>query len=165
MTGASFTNAINSLTTAIGARSTLRLLLAFATVVLALLFLFPVMDLPSSTSAGAQTQMQLNREACDEFKKADAEMNAVYRRITRDYRQNAGFIAALKKAQLAWIRYRDAHLESVFPGAAGQYGSVNPMCRCQNLAEVTKERTQVLNRWVEGIEEGDVCAGSIKTKE
>jgi len=43
-------------------------------------------------------------------------MNDVYRRIGRDYRDNPGFIAALKKAQLAWIRYRDAHLESIFPG-------------------------------------------------
>lgn len=108
--------------------------------------------------------MELNQEACEGYKKADAEMNAVYRRINRDYRHDPGFIVALKKAQLAWIRYRDAHLVSIFPGDASQYGSINPMCRCMNLAEITKARTQILNRWVEGVEEGDVCAGSIKIK-
>ena len=164
MTVATFTNAINSLTTAINSRPVLHQLLAFGAAVLALLLFFPVMSLPSSAFAGAQTQMQVNKEACDEYKKADAEMNAVYRRITRDYRQNPHFITALKKAQLAWIRYRDAHLESLFPRDAGQYGSINPMCRCMNLAEITKERTHALDRWVEGIEEGDVCAGSVKVK-
>jgi uncharacterized protein YecT (DUF1311 family) len=144
-------------------RSTSRQLLAYTTVVLAILLFTPAMDLPTSF-VRAQTQMQLNKEACDEYKKADAEMSDVYRRINRDYRDDAGFIAALKKAQLAWIRYRDAHLESIFPGDPSQYGSINPMCRCTNLAEITKERTRVLKRWVEGIEEGDVCAGSVKTK-
>jgi uncharacterized protein YecT (DUF1311 family) len=163
MIAITFSNAITSLTRVFSSQCRLRQLLESSTVVLAILFFAPVMDLPSS-SAGAQTQMQLNKEACDEYKKADVEMNDVYRRINRDYRDNPGFIAALKKAQLAWIRYRDAHLESIFPGDPSQYGSINPMCRCTNLAEITKERTKVLKRWVEGIEEGDVCAGSVKVK-
>ena len=118
----------------------------------------------SSSFANAQSQMQLNKEACDEHKKADAEMNVAYQRIRRDYREDAHFIAVLKKAQLAWLRYRDAHVESIYPGAPSQYGSVAPMCRCMALAEITRARTQVLNRWVEGVEEGDVCAGSMKVK-
>lgn len=139
------------------------LLRKIATVSFALL-LGPAVNFSASNVASAQNQMQLNKEACDEFKKSDAEMNAVYLRIRRDYRQNREFIAALKQAQLAWIRFRDAHLASLFPGDASQYGSINTMCRCTNLAEITKARTQVLNQWVEGIEEGDVCAGSVKTK-
>jgi uncharacterized protein YecT (DUF1311 family) len=122
------------------------------------------MGSPASSDVNAQTQIQLNKEACDEYKKTDTEMNDVYRRINRDYRQHADFIAALKKAQLAWIRYRDAHLESIFPGDPSQYGSISMMCRCANLAEITKERTHALKRWVDGVEEGDVCAGSVKTK-
>jgi uncharacterized protein YecT (DUF1311 family) len=156
-------NTGSSLTMVFSSRFRWRHFFASSAVVLAILLFFPVMDLPTS-SASAQTQMQLNKEACDEYKKADAEMNDVYRRINRDYRDNPGFIGALKKAQLAWIRYRDVHLESIFPGDPSQYGSINPMCRCTNLAEITKERTRVLKRWVEGIEEGDVCAGSVKAK-
>ena len=155
---------VNSLSRIAVMRSTLRLFLVLVALVSIGLLVSPALDLPAASVASAQTQMQLNQEACDEYKKADAEMNTVYRRITTDYRKDASFIRALKKAQLAWLRFRDAHLESVFPGAASQYGSISPMCRCMTLAEITKARTQTLNRWVEGIEEGDVCAGSVKVK-
>lgn len=122
---------------------------------------------PSSSVAiagGAQTQLQLNEEACGEYRKVDAEMNRVYGLIVRNYRGDTVFLTAMRKAQLAWIRYRDAHVESTFPGDRAQYGSINLMCRCAELAEITKARTQVLNRWIEGIDEGDVCAGSVKVK-
>jgi uncharacterized protein YecT (DUF1311 family) len=138
--------------------------LAFGIVVCGLSFVSPAPQLVSAKAKNAQTQMQLNKESCDEYKKVDAEMNAVYRRITRDYRQNQVFISALKKAQLAWIGYRDAQVESIFPGDPSQYGSISTMCRCNNLTELTKARTEILNRWIEGVEEGDVCAGSVKIK-
>jgi len=118
----------------------------------------------ASSHADAQTQQELNDQACSDYKQADREMNQAYRTILRDYRKDRGFVAAMRKAQVAWIRYRDAHLNSIFPGDRSQYGSINTMCRCNDLAELTKERTRVLNRWVEGIEEGDVCAGSVKVK-
>jgi uncharacterized protein YecT (DUF1311 family) len=106
----------------------------------------------------------MNDEACNNYKQADRQMNQAYQTILRDYRKDPEFVGALRKAQLAWIRYRDAQLNSIFPGDRSQYGSINTMCRCNELGELTKERTQVLNRWVEGIEEGDVCAGSVKVK-
>jgi uncharacterized protein YecT (DUF1311 family) len=114
--------------------------------------------------ANVQTQQDMNGKACGDYNQADREMNQVYQTILRDYAKNRAFITALRKAQLAWIHYRDAHLNSIFPGDRSQYGSINTMCRCNDLAELTKERTQVLNRWFEGIEEGDVCAGSVKVK-
>lgn len=138
--------------------------IALGLVAFGLLLVSPALELSSSSRPSAQTQMQLNQEACDEYKKADAEMNAVYQRVTREYAPDPGFIAALRKAQLAWIRYRDAQLKSIFPGDPSQYGSISTMCRCNNLAELTKARTEILNRWVEGVEEGDVCAGSVKVR-
>jgi uncharacterized protein YecT (DUF1311 family) len=118
----------------------------------------------ASSSENSQTQLQMNEASCAEYKQADRDMNRVYLKIVSDYRGDPVFIKALKKAQLAWLRYRDAHVDSIFPGAASQYGSVSTMCRCGSLSEITKERTQTLNRWLEGIEEGDVCAGSVKIK-
>jgi len=38
------------------------------------------------------------------------------------------------------------------------------MCRCMALAETTKKRAEELRRWVDGAEEGDVCAGSVKIR-
>jgi uncharacterized protein YecT (DUF1311 family) len=141
-----------------------RRFIALGVVAFGLLLASLALDLPAANSANAQTQLQLNKEACDEYKKADTEMNAVYQRITREYARDRGFIAAIRKAQLAWIRYRDAQLDAIFPGDPSQYGSISMMCRCNNLAEITKARTEILNRWVEGVEEGDVCAGSVKIK-
>lgn len=38
-----------------------------------------------------------------------------------------------------------------------------PMCRYMAVLELTKKRVEELRRWVDGVEEGDVCSGSIKS--
>jgi hypothetical protein len=62
------------------------------------------------------------------------------------------------------VVFRDAHLASIYPAVDKRtaYGTVNPMCQCMELEKITDERTHVLQQWVKGIEEGDVCGGSIK---
>ena len=118
-----------------------------------------------SAGMNAQTQGDLNDEACGKYKRTNAELNKVYGRILREYGQDQVFIQKLKVAQRAWIAFRDAHLESIYPNADPRwYGSVNPRCRCIILTELTAERTKVLQQWDEGREEGDVCLGSIKMK-
>lgn len=113
----------------------------------------------------AQTQGEMNQEACDDYKKADAELNKVYQQVLTEYRADTLFVSKMKNAQRAWVAYRDAHLESVFPAAdPREYGSVYPMCRCTALTEITKKRTAELRRWVVGVKEGDVCAGSVKMR-
>jgi hypothetical protein len=47
----------------------------------------------------------------------------------------------------------------------GYYGSVQPMCWCMYVTYLTQERTKKLKVWLTGIEEGDVCSGSVKTKD
>jgi uncharacterized protein YecT (DUF1311 family) len=84
----------------------------------------------ASAFENSQTQLQMNEASCAEYKQADREMNRVYLKIVSDYRGDPVFIKALKRAQLAWLHYRDAHVDSIFPGAASQYGSVSTMCRC-----------------------------------
>ena len=113
----------------------------------------------------AQTQREMNQEACTTYKKADAEMNRTYKLILDKYKRDSIFIEKLKIAQRAWIKFRDADLGALYPEGPYAYGSVNPMCRCNALAELTTERTKSLKRWVDGFEEGDVCAGSMRTKD
>lgn len=119
-----------------------------------------------SAEARAQTQAELNREACAQYKVADDELNKTYAQILNEYKADAAFVASLRAAQRAWVAYRDAQLEALYPGPNKSltYGSAHPMCRCYALAEMTRERTAGLRRWVEGVEEGDVCAGSIKMR-
>lgn len=46
----------------------------------------------------------------------------------------------------------------------GYYGSIHFICRYQYLKELTDERVAKLKLWLTGIEEGDACAGSVKTR-
>lgn len=47
----------------------------------------------------------------------------------------------------------------------GSYGSSYPMCVSAYKAELTRARIRELRRWLDGIDEGDICGGSVKTKE
>jgi len=114
----------------------------------------------------AQTQGDLNQRACNEYKRADAELNKLYERILSENRADTVFVRKMRAAQRAWVSYRDAHLESLYPAAdKREYGSVHPMCHCMSLTEITKKRTNELRRWVQGVPEGEVCAGSIKIRD
>jgi hypothetical protein len=46
----------------------------------------------------------------------------------------------------------------------GYYGSVESMCWSNYLTQLTSERIKTLNQWIDGTEEGDVCAGTVKAK-
>lgn len=83
----------------------------------------------------AQTQDEMNQEACVEYKKADAELNKVFQQVLNDYKTDALFVRKMKIAQRAWVAYRDAHVDSLYPigptaNPCLQYGTVYPMCRC-----------------------------------
>lgn len=114
----------------------------------------------------AQTQADIQDESCAKFKKADAELNKTYKKILTGYKGDKVLIEKLKKAQKAWLVYRDAHIESVYPEKdKTYYGSVYRMCNCEVKQELTEQRTKILKQWVQGVKEGDVCAGSVKLKE
>ena len=113
-----------------------------------------------------QTQSEMNQDANNDYNKVDKELNAVYNKILKDYKDDKKFLAKLKIAQKAWIAFRDAEMNALFPEENKQfeYGSVFPMCWSMTLTELTKERTKKLKIWANGIEEGDACSGSIKIK-
>ncbi len=113
--------------------------------------------------AAAQTQADLNDEACGAYKRADAKLNGVYKQILAKYKSDATFLASLRTAQRAWLAFRDAHLDSLYPekDKQTQYGSIYPTCACGVLAELTDARTAQLQVWLQGVEEGDMCSGSV----
>lgn len=115
----------------------------------------------------SQTQFIMNQDADKEFKKADKELNTIYNRILQEYKSDQKFLSKLKVAQKAWIKFRDAEMDALFPeeDKQFQYGSVFPMCWSMSLTKLTKERTKKLKIWTTGIEEGEACNGSIKTKQ
>jgi len=118
-----------------------------------------------TSSAHAQTQAAMNQDACAQYRKADQALNATYGKVLKDYAKDPPFLAKLRQAQRAWIAFSDAHLAARFPKAdkAAEYGSAYPTCRCAVLTELTEQREKELKVWADGIPEGDVCNGSVKT--
>ena len=118
----------------------------------------------------ASTQVEMNSCAGKEYTAADAELNRVYGSILEKYKEDPKFIAKLRASQRAWLTYRDAEFEAKFPHEDESksphfYGSIFPMCAAQYRAQLTQERIVKLREWLDGTEEGDVCAGSVHRKE
>jgi uncharacterized protein YecT (DUF1311 family) len=119
----------------------------------------------AATGLHAQRQAELNQDACAQYKKTDQLLNQTYSQVLKEYANDPEFLIKFRQAQRAWIAFRDANLAARFPKANKQmeYGSMYPTCRCSVLKELTEQRTQELKVWVNGIPEGDVCNGSVKT--
>lgn len=110
----------------------------------------------------AQTQTEMNESACGQLNAADKTLNETYRNILREHGKDKVFVAKLRDAQRAWVKYRNAHLSSVWPenDKPLMYGSVYPMCNCDEALELTTERIAHLEKWISPDGEGDACAGS-----
>ena len=119
-----------------------------------------------SSFAVAETRDEMKDETCNELKIAETELNEAYNKIMVEYRTDPVFLGKLKKAQIAWISYRDAHIESLYPAMdkVSEYGSAYGMCFCRAKKQFTEERTSTLKQWLDGATEGDVCTGSIQIK-
>jgi uncharacterized protein YecT (DUF1311 family) len=126
---------------------------------------------PASTAASAgsdkcmdnaTSQASMNECASNNYGAADKELNQVYQQVLAKYASDKVFIAKLRAAQKAWLAYRDAELEAMFPASdkSLEYGSVYPMCANNALEGMTRKRIEELRTWLKGTEEGDVCAGS-----
>ncbi len=113
----------------------------------------------------AQSQGQMTQDAIKNYKKVDQELNIVYQKILTEYKEDTAFIKNFKAAQRLWVQFRDAEMKAKYPDREeGYYGSVQPMCWYMHLSYLTEERRKAIEIWLTGIEEGDVCSGSVKTK-
>ena len=113
----------------------------------------------------SQTQLKINQQANDSYKNADNELNEIYKQILNEYESDTVFIRNLKASQRIWITFRDAELKVKYPDREpGYYGSIHPECEASYLEKLTRERINTLKVWIEGIEEGNFCIGSVKTK-
>lgn len=113
------------------------------------------------------SQMDLNQCAENRLNEVDDELNRVYHAIISKYKEDREFLEKLRNAQHAWLIFRDAELAARFPAGCkqSQYGSIYPMCAAHFLAQRTQERIRQLREWLDGVEEGDVCAGSVQIKQ
>lgn len=117
--------------------------------------------LAAALPAAAQTQSEINADACAHRDAADAALNAAYR-DARAASPDALGRRRLLDAQRAWLRFRDAETASLFPLAPRAdprvaYGSVYPMRLCSALARLTDARTAQLRERAD-CPVGDPCS-------
>jgi uncharacterized protein YecT (DUF1311 family) len=106
----------------------------------------------------ATTQQAMNSCASQDWQRADAELNRVYRQVVAAYSSTKDQQEKIVKAQRAWTTFRDAEVDAWYPESERpNRGSIFPMCRGQMLAQLTEERTRELRGMLKH-SEGDVCS-------
>lgn len=113
----------------------------------------------------AITQRDLTVCAARDMDAAEAQMSTLYAIVLDKVRNDPETLAKIRAAQQAWLAFREAHVAAVFPkadtpDAQYEYGSSLTMCMASLAADLTGPRIAQLRDWADGIEEGDVCAGS-----
>ena len=101
-----------------------------------------------------------------DWRAADKQLNSIYQQIIAENADDEVYLVSLKEAQRCWIAFRDAQLKMKYPDREpGYYGSVLPSCEMMYLTELTQDRIKALQVWIDGVEEGNICAGTVKIKE
>lgn len=108
---------------------------------LSLLFLLAGTTVAYADCGNPQTQTEMNICAAEDYKVVDAELNVVYSRSITGLDQSHQ--TALKKAQRAWISYRDLACHSY--GLSAEGGSMQSMLVSSCLADVTRQRIKILS--------------------
>jgi len=121
----------------------------------------------SADCAEPATQTAMNICAGQDYARADAELNEVWRELRMvtkkadEYSRDdgrPGHWEMLLGAQRAWLAYRDAHCRLVGYDARG--GSLEPMLVSACKAELTRARTQRMRALLTNQLSGEARAGT-----
>ena len=104
--------------------------------------LFIIIGITSLAAAllNAQSMMEMKRDARKDLAKADAELNAVYKKALATRSEKGA--AALREAQRAWIIFRDKTAEAY--GAGEEGGSLEGLMFINCSEALTRSRTKEL---------------------
>jgi uncharacterized protein YecT (DUF1311 family) len=102
----------------------------------------------------AGSQAEINACAKDEDARADSELNEVYRLLLSKAEKEPEATAKVKGAERAWIQYRDAYLEAMFPeeDKMAYYGSKYPSDFNLVRASLSREQTKKLRELIKQYE-------------
>lgn len=105
----------------------------------------------ASDCAEAQTQQQLNQCFQQAYAQADARLNAQFEQILGRLQEDAVATRDLRRAQRAWLAYRDAECRFASPVQGSAAGMVLTQC----LARLTRQRSEDFQRYLQ-CKEGDL---------
>lgn len=137
-------------------------ILSMAALVVLAISVSTVESTPQADPCFAKAKTQADATACaaQALDKADAELNLVYQQLLKKHAANQNLIKRLKLAQEAWLKFRDAHIESLYPSPDQDElkaeGTAYPMCKAMEITRLTLERTKTLKNMLNP-KEGDVC--------
>ena len=109
-------------------------------------------------------QSEMNRCADLDARDVEADLNHVYQDLLVKLKGDENATNKLRTAQRAWLAFREAHLQELYPAEDKQreYGSIYPMCYAQVATAMTKERTTQLRRMLDGKDPCETSASSVK---
>jgi uncharacterized protein YecT (DUF1311 family) len=89
----------------------------------------------------AVTQMDINACAGQEADRVDAKLNAEYRQLLAKAAGEENAVPKIKAAERAWIAYRDAYVEAMYPASDKrmEYGSMYGMDVALLRAKLTQQ--------------------------
>lgn len=101
-------------------------------------------------------QMEMNQCAYDNFRKADNELNRVYQELRAKQKDEKIYLKNLKTSQRAWIKFRDAELETLFSCAEKNkaicFGSMYGLLLNAEKTELTQQRVEQLKGYLNDLE-------------
>ncbi len=99
----------------------------------------------------AKTQAEMNACANKEAARVDAELNDVYRTLLSKAESQPEAVAKIRAAERAWIAYRDAYIDAMYPAKDKQaeYGSVYPMEVDLVRAKLTHQQVAALKEMLQ----------------
>jgi len=95
-----------------------------------------------NSCANPQTQAAINACAAQQYREADARLNAVYRALMNHLSDERK--AQLKAVQLAWITFREAHCK--FVADPYEDGSLHPTIYSGCMTETAQSRANQLRQ-------------------
>lgn len=122
----------------------------------------------SSGKEQALSQRDMTINAIKSYQELDAALQRIYEEILVLYSDDEEFLVFFKRSQQAWIKYRDAHINAIWPAIeteSRRLGTAERMSIPMELEEPTRQRIAVLLTWRQGIEEGYVGSGTRMTPE
>lgn len=98
------------------------------------------------------TQIEMNVCAGEDYQKADKKLNETWKKLMVKFKNDKTATTNLKKAQKAWVAFRDADIEAMFSCASGDggcWGSMESMLRSGELQAMTEARTKRLQHYID----------------
>lgn len=91
----------------------------------------------------AMTQSEITRCFSEDVARAEAELKDVYDKLLAAVDKDPGAVSKITAAEKAWVAYRDAYIEAMWPAENKQfYGSIFPANARGLRAQLTRQHIE-----------------------